>query len=71
MNQIPTYIFETQNSKNENKEVDTLWRIQVRGSLHQIFDCNEITLNDYIKNELIYFLVIYLEYTQKLGFDKC
>lgn len=50
MNQILTYIFETQNSKNENKEVDTLWRIQVRGSLHQIFDCNEITLNDYIKN---------------------
>lgn len=32
INQIPTYIFETQNSKNENKEVDTIWRIQVRGS---------------------------------------
>lgn len=54
IHQIPTFIFEQQprNSKNESMLVETLLRIQVNGSLHQNI-CNEITLNDFVKNEFI------------------
>lgn len=56
INYIPTLVFEkpVRYSKNESKVADTLSRIQVSGRLHQnIYACNEILLNYYVKNKYI------------------